>query len=403
MCITQSFTFPGNPNCFYVYQPENYNYTLFDVSVDTTGSSFNISFDESPQQTFNCNINSPSCCIASIRYNRTVQNSFTKLCGSDDMQVQVSLPQGTTYQAPGHDRLGKSYFFVCLREADENCLFVAVFVGETSCIVITFLDEHLLYDLRLDGEKINSTTVEIVLTATERYIHIFCDCDLTGVRVLSNTTFGIFSVFNQTSGLTVLPLLPIDLWKSEFKLVSINEIDVNETVVIVTSEGGSIVKVSGHSSVVTGFAGVALTTNFGQKGFLEIKGSSPLYIFHYGNAADRTSSSFLVSYPSADHSFICLGLDNTTTKIQLLFLNSNGTVDFSCEGNTSQSSHASSDVSFIMSGQEYLMSTMLFNETGCSVQTSGNVFGYIIINSQNHYQVHTYGQNAFVSILCKLS
>lgn len=308
------------------------------------------------------------------------------------MQIHVSFRNGTNYQAPGVDLLEKSYYNSCLRDNDENCSLIIGFVEEKSNVVFNFKDEHLLHDLRLDGEIVNSTSFEHILTDVKDHLKISCNCDLTGVHVTSNATISVFSSFYMNQGLRVLPLLPVYLWKSEFKLFSIAELELNETVVIMTSKNSSYVKVSGYSTVFVASAGFPMIVDLKRNEHLEIKSSSPIYVIQYGYE-DRSSLSYLISYPNIGSDKVCLGIDNTTSILQFVIPNANGTIEFHCNDNITR---ASNDVSVTMSGQQYLVSTTILNHTGCSVMTTGDVFGSIIIIGQNGLQVYAYGENVRV-------
>jgi hypothetical protein len=379
----------------------------YDIIVDINISKLNISLnDAAPEEIALCN-NSASCCRTSFRFlfdNET--SDYVQACTNVDVPLYVSPVNGSIYQAPTKKELGKEYYVVC-PSFGIRCSVVVGFVEDNANITVKFSNESLTYNLTMGGSEILFTNhVDIILSPLNRSVIFTCNCDLTGVFIQSNATIALFSLTRHNLfSSTTFPLPPVENWDTQYTLVAMNDSHVDESVIIMTSEPNSYIKVSGQAIVRVPTAGSYMYASFGTDIILDIKASYPVMVVHVGNLVDIDTTSVISIFPPLKNKKMCLTFDNVSTSLHFIFQEDTGSVDINCSDSSITSSNATNttltyrtDAHVTIGVTDYIISKIIVSPSsiGCQIKTTGLVHGYAYTFDGSDLQVYTVGNGIHV-------
>lgn len=381
----------------------------YDIIIDIDITKLNISLnDAAPEDVVLCN-NSVSCCRTSFRFlfdNETTATDYVKACTNVDVQLHVSPVNGSMYQAPAKTELGKEYYVVC-PSYGIRCSVVVGFVEDNANITVKFSNESLTHNLTMgDSEIISTNHVDIILSPVNRSVIFTCNCDLTGVFIQSNETIALFSLTHHSLfSSTTFPLPPVELWDTQYSLVAMNDSNVDESIIIMTSQRNSYIKVSGQAIVSVPTAGSYMYASFGTNIILDIKTSYPVMVIHVGNLVDIDATSVISIFPPLKNKKMCLTFDNVSTSLHFIFQEEIGSVDINCSDSSITSSNATNttltyrtDTHVTIGVTDYILSKIIINSSsiGCQMKTTGLVYGYAYTYDGSELQVYTVGNGIHV-------
>ena len=379
----------------------------YDIIIDINITKLNISLnDAAPEEVALCD-NSVSCCRTSFRFSFDNETSdYVQACTNVDVQLYVSPVNGSMYQASTKKELGKKYYVVC-PSFGIRCSVVVGFVEDNANITVKFSNESLTYNLTMgDSEILSTNHVDIILSPLNRSVVFTCNCDLTGVFIQSNATIALFSLTHHSLfSSTTFPLPPMEMWDTQYSLVAMKDSNVDESVIIMTSERNSYIKVSGQAIVNVPTAGSYMYASFGTDIILDIKASYPVMVVHVGNLVDIDTTSVISIFPPLKNEKMCLTFDNVSTSLHFIFQEDTGSVDINCSNLSITSSNATNttltyrtDTHVTIGATDYILSKIIINPSsiGCQMKTTGLVYGYAYTFDGSDLQVYTVGNGIHV-------
>jgi hypothetical protein len=197
----------------------------------------------------------------------------------------------------------------------------------------------------------------------------------------------------------------VENWDTQYTLVAMNDSHVDESVIIMTSEPNSYIKVSGQAIVRVPTAGSYMYASFGTDIILDIKASYPVMVVHVGNLVDIDTTSVISIFPPLKNKKMCLTFDNVSTSLHFIFQEDTGSVDINCSDSSITSSNATNttltyrtDAHVTIGVTDYIISKIIVSPSsiGCQIKTTGLVHGYAYTFDGSDLQVYTVGNGIHV-------